>query len=111
MHFSISCGLSFMCATLVIFLPVQGKLWHVTPESPFLHPIIPSCCMMVSDDHIRETVIACFEQREHTFPSCKIHAYIFVTQSQSKVCVDPNASWLPERLKKLEKKGITCEIL
>ncbi|XP_041819379.1 chemokine (C-C motif) ligand 34b, duplicate 9 [Chelmon rostratus] len=110
MHFSISCGLSFMCANMLLFLPAQGQLQRATPEPPNQLPVAPPCCMEVSQAHIREPVSACFEQMEGTFPNCKIHAYIFVTVSQ-ELCVDPKASWLPERLRKLQERGIFCKIL
>ncbi|XP_044034052.1 C-C motif chemokine 4-like [Siniperca chuatsi] len=111
MHFSIIFEMSVMCVTVLLFLPVQGQLQNATQKTPMLMPVAPSCCVKVSMAHIEETVCKCFEQKEDRFGNCKVHAYIFITESDKQFCVDPTASWLPERLRKLEKKGIICKIL
>ncbi|KAL7371607.1 hypothetical protein ABVT39_001984 [Epinephelus coioides] len=115
MPFSISCGLSFM--TVLLFFPAQGKLQCATPAPPirptklYGEGIHFTCCLNVSTAPVRETVNACYEQKEDTFADCKIHSYIFVSESKRCYCVDPNASWLPNRLKKLEERGIICQPL
>nr|AYE57146.1 CC chemokine SCYA115 [Epinephelus coioides] len=113
MHFSISCGLSFMCVTALFFLPAQGKF-----ECPNLSPLVTAagsklidihfnCCETVFTAHIREHVKDCYEQKA----MCKIHAYILKGNSGRCYCVDPDASWLPERLKRLKTRGINCTVL
>uniref|UniRef100_A0A4W6EAW1 Chemokine interleukin-8-like domain-containing protein n=1 Tax=Lates calcarifer TaxID=8187 RepID=A0A4W6EAW1_LATCA len=111
MAFSVSCELVFMCLTVLLFIPAQGQLETVTREQPRLDHVIPSCCTAASTAPVVETVKACYEQREHIFPNCKIHAYIFVTESNRAYCVDPSASWLPKRLEKLKERGILCKLL
>nr|AEA39657.1 C-C chemokine 2 [Epinephelus coioides] len=99
MHFSISCGLSFMCVTALLFLPEQGKTLEMV------------CCVSVSTARIREPVKACYEQMEDKFPDCKRYAYILKGNSGRLYCVDPDASWLPQRLQRLKTRGINCTVL
>ncbi|KAL7372201.1 hypothetical protein ABVT39_012000 [Epinephelus coioides] len=118
MHFSISCGLSFMCVSTLFFLPAQGTLKCantsplVTAAGSKLIDIYFNCCDNVSTTRIREPVKDCYEQMD-TFSLCKRHAYILKGNSGRCYCVDPNASWLPERLKRLKtefassKQGFT----
>ncbi|XP_040885213.1 C-C motif chemokine 24-like [Toxotes jaculatrix] len=110
MPFSISCKL-FLCLTLLLLFPSQGQPEPALLKRPNVHQLIPSCCMTASLARIKQTVIACYEQREGFFANCKIHAYIFVTKRNQKYCVDPTASWLPERLERLKKRGIRCQSL
>nr|AYE57148.1 CC chemokine SCYA117 [Epinephelus coioides] len=117
MHFSISCGLSFMCVTALFFLPAQGTLECADPSPSVaatgstLIDIHLDCCHNVSMTRIREHVKACYEQKEDKFPDCKLHAYILEGNSDRLYCVDPNASWLQERLEKLKTRGINCTVL
>ncbi|KAG8008976.1 hypothetical protein GBF38_011546 [Nibea albiflora] len=103
MHFSITCGL-FLCVTMLFFLPVQGK--HVLKKGP-----LPKCCTKVSGAPILQPVKECYEQLANKIPYCKVHAYMFITDKNEEYCVDPRASWVKDRLKKLEKVSYTVKIL
>ncbi|XP_035853511.1 C-C motif chemokine 34b.8 isoform X5 [Sander lucioperca] len=107
MPFSFHYGLSLMCLTMLVtqVCPHCDLPGPRSPAGP-----IPSCCMTANNATINEPVNACFVHYEHTFPHCKIHAYILRTKNDDR-CVDPTAWWLQQRLKKLEARGICCKIL
>uniref|UniRef100_A0AAQ6ILJ7 Chemokine interleukin-8-like domain-containing protein n=2 Tax=Anabas testudineus TaxID=64144 RepID=A0AAQ6ILJ7_ANATE len=105
-----SSGLFFVCLTVLLVLPVQGQYEHTTSETPRLSGVHPNCCVTASKRYINETINSCYEQKEHTFPDCKIHAYIFITKTR-QYCVHPKAKWLPEKLRELEEQGIYCQVL
>ncbi|MEQ2238861.1 hypothetical protein ILYODFUR_037662 [Ilyodon furcidens] len=111
MSFSGNCVVIITCATLLLVLHVQGHQKYRTSDQSVNKGVRPSCCVESSSAYIREPVKACFIQRPNLFNICKIHAYIFITVSNKTYCVDPSATWLPDRLKKLAVKGITCKQL
>uniref|UniRef100_A0A7N8XCV7 Chemokine interleukin-8-like domain-containing protein n=1 Tax=Mastacembelus armatus TaxID=205130 RepID=A0A7N8XCV7_9TELE len=86
MPFSITCKLLLMFVTVLCFL---------LDEKLNFYEIFPSCCMTASKAHIKKPVIQCYEQKEDSFPNCKIHSFI----SPKLNCI---ASWLPERLQRLK---------
>ncbi|XP_028263726.1 eotaxin-like [Parambassis ranga] len=96
--------LVFMCA-LGLQL-AQGK----RASDHELSPVHSSCCVRVSGARISEPVKECYEQKAHSSLHCSLHAFVFVTESNKKYCVDPKASWLEKRLKTLEKRGIFCKV-
>ncbi|XP_073345108.1 eotaxin-like [Pagrus major] len=110
MPFSIRCGPTRGCLTMLPFLLVQvisqciqGIHGHPGPA--------PDCCMAASKGNFKEPVTACIEQKENTIRGCRVHAYIFHTENNNQRCVDPGALWIPERLKRLEQRGIRCQIV
>ncbi|XP_040924274.2 eotaxin-like [Betta splendens] len=104
---STSCALSFMCLTLLLLLPAQGRTGQMVSKN---HPpgVGVSCCLRVSNATINEAVVECYIQEKHMIASCPIDAYILITESGEQRCVDPKAKWLQKRLARLEKKGIYC---
>ncbi|XP_054913493.1 C-C motif chemokine 34b.8 [Poeciliopsis prolifica] len=108
MSFSANCRVAIICAAVLLFLHVQGQKNRTIV---FRDGIDLPCCTNTSAAKIIEEVRACYEQREHTFAGCKVHAFIFVTVLNIPYCVDPKASWLPSRLKELSAKGINCSVL
>ncbi|XP_078134942.1 uncharacterized protein LOC144535971 [Sander vitreus] len=107
MPFCFHYGLSLMCLT-ILFTQVCPQ--YDLPRSRSPSGPIPSCCMKANNATIKEPVNACYVHEEHTFPLCKIHAYILSTNNGDR-CVDPRAWWLQQRLKRLERRGIYCQIL
>ncbi|XP_040924271.2 uncharacterized protein LOC114846579 isoform X2 [Betta splendens] len=104
---STTCALSFMCLTLLLLLASQG----CRGQSPPIHSppgVGLNCCLRVSKATKNETVVNCYIQEKHTFGSCRIDAYILITESGEQRCVNPKAKWLPTRLARLEEKGIYC---
>uniref|UniRef100_A0A671Y8K0 Chemokine interleukin-8-like domain-containing protein n=1 Tax=Sparus aurata TaxID=8175 RepID=A0A671Y8K0_SPAAU len=77
MPFSIRCGLTFLCLSLLLFLLVQVTSQRPRSRSGRMGPS-PKCCMEASKHAINEPVIACFEQKKNTFQGCRVHAYIFI---------------------------------
>uniref|UniRef100_A0A671YA40 Chemokine interleukin-8-like domain-containing protein n=1 Tax=Sparus aurata TaxID=8175 RepID=A0A671YA40_SPAAU len=109
MHSPVVRGLCFMFVNALLYLPAQGQLQRATPHPSILLPA-PTCCLRASKYSVTEPVKACYEQKENTLRNCKIHAYIFICETQ-QYCVDPSAKWLPEKLKVLEEEGINCTAL
>uniref|UniRef100_A0A3Q1GHQ6 Chemokine interleukin-8-like domain-containing protein n=1 Tax=Acanthochromis polyacanthus TaxID=80966 RepID=A0A3Q1GHQ6_9TELE len=100
-----------MCFVILFLLFSQGCPKSVMPHKRISGHVQVSCCPEVRNGTINEPVKECFEQKETTFRHCRVHAFVFITASSQTYCVDPNASWLPERLKKLERRGIYCQPL
>ncbi|CAK6961784.1 C-C motif chemokine 2-like [Scomber scombrus] len=93
--------LLFLCAQ------VHPQCYTPLPRGP--GHVAPSCCTAVSNATIHKPVNACYEQKEITFEGCRIHAYILASENKTW-CVDPRAWWLPQRLRKLEKRKICCHV-
>ncbi|KAM9336895.1 uncharacterized protein ABDE67_019921 [Symphorus nematophorus] len=112
MPFSVRSGVCLMYLTVLLSLPEQGcpQCYRPGPRGPG-SPVIPPCCMGVSNATIKERIVSCIEQRETTFAHCKVHAFIFVTVSQAQYCVDPAASWLKRRFERLQNREICCDRL
>lgn len=51
-------------------------LQHAGPKPVKVTPVYPPCCTKVSKASVRDTVDACFLQKEETFAHCKIRAYV-----------------------------------
>ncbi|XP_030255447.1 C-C motif chemokine 2-like [Sparus aurata] len=111
MPFSIRCGHTVVCLTTLLFLIAQVHPQCFTARPRGTGLVSPDCCMKASKHAFNEPVTACFEQKKNTFPGCGVHAYIFRTTSNSVWCADPEAWWIPQRLKRLEQRGICCQIL
>uniref|UniRef100_A0A671YBX1 Chemokine interleukin-8-like domain-containing protein n=1 Tax=Sparus aurata TaxID=8175 RepID=A0A671YBX1_SPAAU len=110
MPFSIRCGLTLLCLTMLPLLHAQVIRKVFQPLVGIPIPA-PTCCATTSKSTFNEPVTACYEQKENIFPGCEVHAYIFRTVSKRDWCVDPGAWWIPQRLKRLEQRGIRCQIL
>uniref|UniRef100_A0A671YF01 Chemokine interleukin-8-like domain-containing protein n=1 Tax=Sparus aurata TaxID=8175 RepID=A0A671YF01_SPAAU len=111
MPFSIRCGLTLLCLTMLPLLHAQ-VISPVITENQGKHPgPAPICCMEASRGAFNEPVTACFEQKENTFQGCRVHAYIFHTTSNNDWCADPGAWWIPRRLKRLQQRGIYCQVV
>ncbi|CAL8319018.1 unnamed protein product [Boreogadus saida] len=71
-----------------------------------------ACCPSVSRAIIRSHVSECYVQEAQSSEDyCGIQAYILVTTSGDKFCVDPRARWLKQKLKMLTKRGVSCQPL
>ncbi|KAM3592633.1 uncharacterized protein V6R79_022556 [Siganus canaliculatus] len=86
-----------------------GRLQRPTQKTPSDGPA-PTCCLKVSKYPVKGKVTECYEQEEFSIRQCKIHAFILITDDQL-FCVDPNASWLPAKLKEMEADGVFCKAL
>ncbi|XP_042253132.1 eotaxin-like isoform X1 [Thunnus maccoyii] len=104
MAFSTGFGLTCMCFIMLLFLPGQGQRQCTKGKLPSVGNIPLRCCTTTSNAAIGETVDTCYVQKKDLLP-CKVYAYIFVTKSNKKYCVDPKASWLTTRLEKLKKRN------
>ncbi|XP_064188519.1 C-C motif chemokine 8-like isoform X2 [Anguilla rostrata] len=67
--------------------------------------VITRCCKSVSSmipKKIRDEIISYTHQ--NALDPC-VHAIIFQTKNNGKVCTDPNARWVPKKLKELQKQS------
>uniref|UniRef100_A0A3B4Z2F3 Chemokine interleukin-8-like domain-containing protein n=1 Tax=Stegastes partitus TaxID=144197 RepID=A0A3B4Z2F3_9TELE len=96
-----------MIFCVVVYIVGLPQCFRPLPR--FSGHVAVSCCREVSKSTINVPVNECFEQRKKRF-SCRVHAFIF-TNGTTSWCVDPEARWLQQRLQKLEKRGICCQIL
>uniref|UniRef100_A0AAQ5YNT0 Chemokine interleukin-8-like domain-containing protein n=2 Tax=Amphiprion TaxID=80969 RepID=A0AAQ5YNT0_AMPOC len=95
---------------ILLLLCSQGCPQCFRPRQRNLGHVQVSCCPKVGNGTIDEPVNECFEQKETTFPHCRVHAFIF-TKGTKSWCVDPKVWWLQQRLRRLQSRGICCQIL
>uniref|UniRef100_A0A671YA25 Chemokine interleukin-8-like domain-containing protein n=1 Tax=Sparus aurata TaxID=8175 RepID=A0A671YA25_SPAAU len=110
MPFSICCGLTLLCLTM---LPLfRAQVISPCTQGAFSPPgPAPPCCMEASKSTFNEPVNTCFEQKKNTFRGCRVHAYVFRTTRNNDWCADPEAWWIPQRLKRLQQRGIHCQVV
>ncbi|XP_029935557.1 C-C motif chemokine 2-like [Myripristis murdjan] len=101
---SSSRGISLLTVTIVICMSAS-EVYSQNQRTP-------KCCPAVSRKRITERIAECYIQKPE-FP-CRINAYLFVTISGKEWCVDPDASWLKNRLNQVRRRRIqplTCDPL
>ncbi|KAG5850456.1 hypothetical protein ANANG_G00082640 [Anguilla anguilla] len=90
--------LAVLAALFVIFGCVASDIRRPTK-------VTTRCCESVSSmipKKIRDEIISYTHQ--NALGPC-VHAIIFQTKNNGKVCTDPNARWVPKKLKELQKQS------
>ncbi|KAF4095732.1 C-C motif chemokine 34b.8 isoform X2 [Onychostoma macrolepis] len=100
MHLSSASQRMFCLFSLVIFLCAftSGVISH--------DPKKPTCCRKLTNKEPVVKITSCY-----ILPATRkcLAAVVFLDKNNRLHCINPEAPWLSERIKRLEQNGVTCE--
>uniref|UniRef100_A0A3Q3WMR5 C-C motif chemokine n=1 Tax=Mola mola TaxID=94237 RepID=A0A3Q3WMR5_MOLML len=62
-----------------------------------------SCCLKLSETHIKRDLLKSYYQQHQ--PSCRIHAVVFTTLKNKRICADPTDMWTKTTMAYIDGKN------